>query len=507
MSGGTEKKLNSLRGTLLFIFSISVLICFGVGMYNFLSTRFLLDDMASFIESSQQLSEVQANLNAVQDEVDDYLFSRSSQSLQNYYDSYNLLWSSADGLGAQASYTNSGIKLKNLSGLIQHYLSKAEDTVSAKRNENTARYLALYEELTLEGSALNDYIQNIMAADLQEGALQYNEMKGLLQQRTILSYALFGVALALVIIMVVTLSTQVTRPITRLAEYAKSVAGGAYDIDIGEDESSSEVSRLYEAFDIMLRNTRQYLDGIAEKQGLENELYHQKIKALEMDNALQQAQLQALHAQINPHFIFNTINIGAKMAMMQGDDMVSEYLENVAEVFRYNLEGLDEATLTEELDNVTAYMRLLTVRFGSKLQYVHEVHKGMHTSAYLLPRMTLQPLVENAFIHGVQPCEDGGRICVEAMEKDGCAIITITNTGKQFPEEKIRALYSDQDAESPRGHISGIGLKNVIKRLQLQFQMERPLEISMVNGETVVRLSLKKQAGHISAGKEGALCE
>ncbi|MDL2235376.1 histidine kinase [Christensenellaceae bacterium OttesenSCG-928-L17] len=506
MKKSAEKKLNSLRGTLLFIFLISVLICFGVGMYNFLSTRLLLDDMASFVESSQQLSEVQANLNAVQDEVGDYLFSRSSQSLQNYYDYNNLLFGNADELAQQATYTNSGIRLKNLSGLIEHYLLTAEETVSAKRIESTARYLSLYEELTAEGRALNDYIQNIMAADLQEGALQYDDMKALIQRRTMLSYTLFGVALALVVFMVVTLSTQVTRPIKKLAEYAQSVAGGTYDIDIGEDESSREVSHLYEAFDIMLRNTRQYLVGIAENQALENELYHQQIKGLEMDNALQQAQLQALHAQINPHFIFNTINIGAKMAMMQGDDPVSEYLENVAEVFRYNLEGLNEATLFEELGNVATYMQLLSVRFGAKLDFTLTVQEGMDTDSYLLPRMTLQPLVENAFVHGVQPCEDGGKIAVDAKEQNGRAVITITNTGMQFPEEKIRAIYSGTGMASPPGHISGIGLQNVIKRLQLQFQMERPLEIFSANGETIVQLSLQRQSEEAVAEQGGAPC-
>lgn len=482
----------SLRYKLLFIFFMAIVICFGVGMYNFLTTHFLLEDMVSFVETSQRFSDVQTNLNAIQDNIDNYLFSRSTQSLQSYYDNYNRLQSNSDLFRKQAASTISAVKFKNMDGLIQHYLTTAENVMMAKRTEKTNQYLLTYQQVTEEYRCLKEYIEGVMASDLQKSALEYNEMQVSIQQRTTASYVLFGVSIALIVLIVVTMSTSVTKPITQLASYAQRVAEGEYGITIEKNYSSSELSALYDAFSVMVRNTRLYLDGLTEKQNLENELAQQKIKALEVDNVLHQVQLKALHAQMNPHFIFNTINIGAKIAMMQGDNVVCDYLENAADVFRYNLRGLGETTLSSELDNVAAYMKLLTIRFGTKLTYTATVDGALNTDRYLLPRMTLQPLVENAFIHGISPCEDGGWIRVTVSARGNHAIVVISNSGKEFPRHQIEALYSvnDHQMEETPGHLSGIGLKNVIKRLQLQFQIEQPLEVVSESGQTKVFLSI-----------------
>lgn len=486
----SKREPYSLKRTLLFTFFTAILICFGVGLYIFLTAMFLLEDMTTFVETSRRFSDAQTNLNAVQDDIDNYLFSRSTQSLRSYYDNYNKLQSNADAFRKLAASTNSAIKFKNVNGLIQSYLTTAEDVMMAKRTEKTSQYLHTYQQVTEQYRDLKEYIQGIMATDMQKSAQQYEEMQITIQQRTMVSYILFGISIVFIVFIVVTLSTTVTRPITRLADYAKRVALGEYDIVIEKDDSSRELSNLYGAFDIMVSNTRLYLDGLTERQNLADELTQQKIKGLEFDNVLHHAQLKALHAQMNPHFIFNTINIGAKVAMMQGDHVVCDYLETAADVFRYNLEGLSEATLTNELDNVAAYMKLLMVRFGAKLIYNVSVDSDVNTDKYLLPRMTLQPLVENAFIHGISPCEEGGRIRVDVNRREDHAVIVISNTGVEFPQQQIEALYANTDrkGEENSGHLSGIGLKNVIKRLQLQFQTEQPIQVVSVSGQTNVTL-------------------
>ncbi len=484
------RKPASIRSTLLSTFLLAVLICFAVGLFNYLSTRLMLAEMTTYVTASRKLSAIQTNIQTVQDETDLYLFSRSTESLQRYYDGFNSVQSNAEDLLRGVEYTKTGIKLKNLAGMLRHYLQSSDATIVAKRNEKTDEYASYYQNMTTEYRYISAYIQNILTADLQESALQYDNMQASIQQRTVLSYFLFVVSIVLVVALVATLSHKVATPITRLAEYADNVAQGDYTVTIGKDDSSSELSRLYSAFNIMILNTRLYLHGLSEKQALESELAQQRIKGLETDNALKQARLLALHAQMNPHFIFNTINIGAKLAMLQGDDMLCDYLENAADVFRYNLEGLDEATLAEELSNVDAYMRLLTTRFGDKLRYSQYLDASVDTRQCRLPRMTLQPLVENAFLHGVAPCETGGIIRVEATTKDGNVLIVIANTGQRFPQRSIDALYKETPPPDSGGHASGIGLGNVIKRLQLCFQTQRPLAVIFENGETRVTLTL-----------------
>ena len=127
-----------------------------------------------------------------------------------------------------------------------------------------------------------------------------------------------------------------------------------------------------------------------------------------METALKEAELKALQSQIDPHFIFNTINIGSKIAMMNDDDVTCEYLENAADIFRYNLKGFGvNVRLKDEIDNATSYMKLLQTRFYDTLKFELDIENEADLQKLILPKMTIQPLVENAYIHGISKNEDG----------------------------------------------------------------------------------------------------
>ena len=488
MSGGRKQsKPPSLRHTLLFTYFIAAIICVMVGVYNFLSSQFLLQRMTTFAEVNQQLSEVQTMTQTFQDNISDYLFSRNSVSLQSYYDNQNRLEKIVEQLQDESGQQD--IRYVNLGGNLSHYLSSAEDLIVAKRNQKNTEYVKYYESVSYDFRLINQYMQSLMASELQESSVQYYEMQQVVTIRTALSYGLFGASIFFVVFLLINLSNNVSRPITRLAGYARRVAEGDYSIDICLEQENLEFKQLYESFEVMVENTRLYLESLKEKQKLENELAQQQIMSLEKDNLLQEAELHALHAQMNPHFIFNTINIGAKIAMLSGDEVVCEYLENAADVFRYNLAGLDNATLEEELGNVEAYMKLLTTRFGPRLKFDVQVDETVALKGVTLPRMTLQPLVENAFVHGVNLIEEGGQILLKISSDKDDTIVVIANTGPEFPKEKIEALYTEEFQEH-RGHLSGIGLKNVYRRLQIVCRCQRPVEIVSADGWTQVRLKL-----------------
>ena len=161
----------------------------------------------------------------------------------------------------------------------------------------------------------------------------------------------------------------------------------------------------------MTISIKEHVNELKEKQRLERTLIEEKFDNLKMKNALHEAELLALQSQVNQHFIFNSINIEAKVAMLQGDDITCEYLENFADIFRYNLKGLDyNATLQEEINNVAAYMNLLITRFGDVIDFRLSEPEDDSTKNFIMPRMTLQPLVENAYIHGVSKFDEGGII-------------------------------------------------------------------------------------------------
>lgn len=488
-----KEKRYSLRASLIAFFVLATCINFLVGLYNIFAANISVQDISRLVDTGRSLSKASQNISTLQGDMETYLFSRSTFALQSYYNSRNLVQADITLLQEKATYTESGIRHKNLAGLLGHYLDTVEQVMSDKRNERAEEYIAGYQLATQEYQYIIDYIKTTMYSDLLQSTAQLDTAMAEVQTRNNISYTLFFSATGLVIIMILLFSFQTTQPIMRLAEHAKSVSDGNYDIDIKTPDTGLEVSALYSSFDIMVQSTKLYVDSLREKQVLEQELAQQKIEGLEMHNALQVAELHALHAQMNPHFIFNTINIGAKIAMMQGDDVLCEYLENAADVFRYNLAGLDEATLQEEISNVKAYMNLLTTRFGEKLIFTCNCETDIDMNCYTLPRMTLQPLVENAFVHGVSQIETTGIISLDATQTDDAVVICISNNGNRFPAEKIKTLSSGSPEPKqvvPPGHVSGIGLFNVIKRLRLHFQTDRLLTIESNDHLTKVTLTL-----------------
>ena len=172
MSGGRKRsKPPSLRHTLLFTYFFAAIICVMVGVYNFLSSQFLLQRMTTFAEVNQQLSEVQTMTQTFQDNISDYLFSRNSVSLQSYYDNQNQLEKIVEQLQDQSRQQD--IRYVNLGGNLSHYLSSAEDLIVAKRNQKNTEYVKYYESVSYDFRLINQYIQSLMASELQESSVQY----------------------------------------------------------------------------------------------------------------------------------------------------------------------------------------------------------------------------------------------------------------------------------------------------------------------------------------------
>ena len=311
---------------------------------------------------------------------------------------------------------------------------------------------------------------------------------------------MFGVTVILITILIIIFSLEFTKPISKLASYAKEVSKGNFDVVIHEQNASREINILYQTFSSMTASIKTFVNELKEKQRLEIKLTEEKLNNIKMKSALHEAELLALQSQVNPHFIFNSINIGAKVAMLQGDNVTCEYLENFAEIFRYNLKGLNyDATLGDELNNVEAYMKLLITRFGDIIDFQLNKPEGEDIDNFILPRMTLQPLVENAYIHGISKSEHGGVIEVSVRKEVHNLYITISNTGEEIPHETVKLIlnrkYKKEKNQEKRGHTTGIGIDNVLNRLRLFYKKQDVMNITYSNGRTnfILKLPIKNK--------------
>ena len=200
-----------------------------------------------------------------------------------------------------------------------------------------------------------------------------------------------------------------------------------------------------------------------------------------MEAHLKDAHLKYLQAQINPHFLFNTLNAGTQLAMMEHADRTYEYIQNVAAFFRYNVSEKDEVTLREEIELVDTYIYILNVRFAGDIHFSKEIEDDELLNARL-PGMVLQPIVENCVNYGIRDIEREGKITLSVYSGEGSVYISVADNGVGMKQEIIQSIlsgnYTSKDIEASKDKKgNGVGLKNVIERLKLYFDDRNDVEI------------------------------
>lgn len=210
-----------------------------------------------------------------------------------------------------------------------------------------------------------------------------------------------------------------------------------------------------------------------------------------------EAELHALQNQINPHFLYNTLEIIRSRALIQGNQDVAEMVESLALQFRYCINNQGElATLRQELDHVHNYLLIQRYRFGDRIQY-REIIPDSSVMDCRLPLLTLQPIIENALIHGVNPKVDGGCITLRIRASSKRLYISIEDNGVGIADEDLKkmreSLLNNVTSSSPKrsGHSSGIAMGNVNQRIRLYFGEHYGVDItSTVGVGTTVILTL-----------------
>jgi two-component system, LytTR family, sensor kinase len=194
------------------------------------------------------------------------------------------------------------------------------------------------------------------------------------------------------------------------------------------------------------------------------------------------AELKALRARINPHFLFNALNAIAGLIQEQ-PQLADETIEQLAQVFRYTLRKAENewVRLEEEIEFVTAYLRVEQARFGGRLQVSLDIEPA--AGAVTVPAMTVQPLVENAIKHGVSAREGRGTVCLRAAIEEGRLSVDVFDNGPGFP--------ADFSLEDPG---ASHGLRNVAERLRGYYGDTARLSWQRAGNRTRVSLTIPQAA-------------
>lgn len=313
--------------------------------------------------------------------------------------------------------------------------------------------------------------------------------KHLLQEANrsvMINLIMFGLALLVIIAATVLISIRVTAPIKRLADYMNEVKTGNLNVAVlpaGKDE----IGMLTKRFRTMMETINDLI-----------------LREYKLELSSKTSQLKALQAQINPHFLNNTLQIIGTLALELKVPQIYTLISALAKMMHYSMHNSDSTvTLKDELEHVNAYMELQKERFENRFSYTSEVPD--HLLHLKVPKLILQPIMENYFKHGLSVTETDGRIRLQASQDKSFVFIVIENNGTSIPPGQLEGLSlelqrqaeaefdADTEAdESVRNELipATIGLHNVLARLRLVYGEAASLELE--NLEPVgVRIILK----------------
>ncbi|KZZ85078.1 sensor histidine kinase [Bacillus sp. SJS] len=470
--------MKSIRSKLLIYFSVFVAL-FNIVTFSiyFSSNRMVSEYHQSFQgfllfnEISQQASSIYEKINGFAVEKDGEFVQEYDQLKKSFSKNYNRLeLEKPAGVGDPEL-----LKYRNM---MKSLLEESDATIEEVKTSQIEDYLRHLKEVQNISSYLQESTLTLLNMELSEYRAFYQDMEKRNQAFQWFTISLFSSTLLLALLLALFFSRGVTRPIRQLSDAAKEIASGRFEGPSIAVKSRDEIRVLGESFNHMKDNLKRLIEEMEEKS--------------ELDQLLKELELKHLQNQINPHFLFNTLNTVVRMAYLEDAPVTSRLIESVSQLLRYSLGNLNKTvTLSEEVSVVQEYFYIQKTRFADRIAFKMEIDETCLKKE--IPSLTLQPLVENAFIHGVENNESGGEIALRIFSHRGTPIIEITDNGEGMTEDQVQKIFDQQDHahEISSGHSTGIGLRNVIRRLELFYKRKDVLQIQSKKGEgTTIRIIL-----------------
>lgn len=362
----------------------------------------------------------------------------------------------------------------------------ARDEMLALRRSGREDIGLLYEVYEMQ-EYLQQYASNLLIETLDAGNTLYQRrVPNVVRVPFVIVLAgilLFGVMLKLAEI----LNRDIVLPVLQLVKVSKRIAANDFQAEDVVVENKDEIGELAGAFNKMKYATREYILILEEKRKTLDLLHQEEMERLEMEKQLEAMQLDLLKSQINPHFLFNTLNVIGGMANLESAETTEKMIMSLSSLFRYNLKTSErEVILDWELTVVQDYIYLQQMRFGSRIRFSIDCLADRKRA--IVPAFTFQPLVENAVIHGLSSKEEGGRVLIRVWKESDFLFITVTDTGVGMTGTELAALKECLDDKNDKRR--GIGIGNIYRRIYAMYENGRMDIFSKKNVGTVVRIRI-----------------
>lgn len=321
---------------------------------------------------------------------------------------------------------------------------------SIREIEQTESYDERMSQLENNIYIITSLIQNYIYDYLFSEAIQMSEMQANLELFTTVFFAAATLVLAGLVILSLRNSSSISRsivdPIDDLSERVEQISSGDLSSHEPVETNDSQLQTLSDGIEQMVGQINSQLE-LNEKE---------QIKLREMEFAL-------LQAQINPHFLYNTLDTIIWLIETGKNEQAQDMVSSLSTYFRSFLSnGKDIITLAEEITHVKSYLEIQQVRYKDILSY--DILADNSFGSCAIPKMTLQPLVENAIYHGIKTKRGGGSITVSSEKENDKVLIRVSDTGSGLTPERLEELRSSLNSDG-----GGFGLSSSYKRLKLRY--------------------------------------
>jgi Putative regulator of cell autolysis len=396
--------------------------------------------------------------------------------------SRNFLRETADTNKTVETYlSKSDVLMKRL----QEYLSSAE-----RNNHDYEELKSQYNDLQEVYSYINLCFQNVYSAKLSILSVMEEQLSFLQRVITIFQITTLMLMLICCAIYLYKVIRGVSASIAKMMKGVKSIEKDVFQAELIEIGSNDEFDEFANAYNSMIKIIQSQMRKLEENADIKERLAAAEIENLRIYSDLQKNHLDFLQSRVNPHFLFNTLNMISSLARIENANQSAELMEITASFLRYNLDNISKTvTLEKEMQNLKEYVAIQEYRYGGRYTYSFEVEE--QALNFLMPCMILQPLVENAIQHGIAMMLNGGWVCIKALQSEEGIRLEVRDNGVGMTEEQIQDIYKEiYENNSSNTHI---GIRNIYRRLQLFYHNDVQFEMENINPGLKIVISLPRE--------------
>lgn len=346
-------------------------------------------------------------------------------------------------------------------------------------NENEAEYKKYLENTKIKNGYESTGIDNAKVMMVQQelgiqdwklvGSFKMNNLEVLAPYYTTNIILIMCLNIVFVFICSLLLTKLIFSPLSKVEQHMKMVEEGNF-VEMLVEDNDDEINQLKKVFNHMTQSIQNLI---------------QKVK--EEEQIVAKGKLDIIQAQINPHFLYNTLDAVSALALMEDHKNCFKITQALGSFYRNSLNsGMDFVTIRDEIQCIKSYITILNIRYDDKIKVEYDIENEI-LEQYIF-KLLLQPLIENAVHHGIKGTDRKGTISIKAYRDEDEIIFIVTDDGVGMTEERIEAVLAGKTKDGK----SGFGIYSLIQRISLYYHIDKPLTIhSELNNGTEITVCVK----------------